>query len=389
MNDIKSAVLSVFNENVYKCVLSNPKTADAKYKKVSINRIGSSYQLEKFTKTQVFHENASYNEIISIIEKMLTDCFKQYSSWDGEKESTIRISNKGKIAVSSAVKQALQGAPEKKETHNRAKQYILKEGCVIPPLVDMGIFTADGKVVKSMYDKYKQINRFVELLDDELKRYPAGKRFNVIDFGCGKSYLTFIIYYYLTEIKSFTANVIGLDLKADVIKKCNEAALRYGYSGLKFDLGDINGYECSEPVDLVITLHACDTATDFALYNAVCWNASMIFSVPCCQHELNTQIESDSLSILTRYGIIKERISALMTDAIRANLLTCCGYKTQLLEFIDLSHTPKNLLIRAIRQPVTQASAKKALLEVNSVINEFKLSPTLYRLLSESGRLLG
>ena len=248
---------------------------------------------------------------------------------------------------------------------------------MIPPLVDLGIFTKDGKIVRSMYDKYKQINRFLEMVEDVVKDYPNREHMHIIDFGCGKSYLTFILYYYLTELKGYQVHMTGLDLKEDVIRTCNETAKKYQYENLHFELGDINGYRTTEPVDMVVTLHACDTATDYALYNAIQWNAGIILSVPCCQKEINRQITSDDLSILTRYGIVKERMSALITDAVRANVLEYCGYKTQLLEFVDFASSPKNILIRAVKRNGSEARREKARQEIEKVLREFRIQQTL------------
>jgi len=171
----------------------------------------------------------------------------------------------------------------------------------------------------------------------------------ILDFGCGKSYLTFAMYHYLKELKAYPVRIIGLDLKADVIAHCNELAQKYGYSGLQFLVGDIAQYEGVDAVDMVVTLHACDTATDYALDKAVKWGAKVILSVPCCQHELNQQIENELLQPVLKYGLIKERMAALLTDALRAEILESKGYQVQILEFIDMEHTPKNILIRGVK----------------------------------------
>lgn len=379
MTELKDYINKIFESNAHKVVISKPASKQSDYKKITVILMSGYYQIAKYTEKQVFHENIKPDKIAERCFDLVDDNFMQLNAWSAEKEIYLTISKKKKLFYKE--KKVSENAPCRVSEHNRQKQYLLPEGQVIEPLVDMGIFTKDGKVVQSMYDKYKQINRFIELIDDSIRRYDY-KKLNIIDFGCGKSYLTFIVYYYLTVIKSIDATIIGLDLKKDVIDKCNKAAEKYGYSNLHFEMGDINGFKCPFNVDMVITLHACDTATDYALYNAIKWNAKMIFSVPCCQHELNQQISTDGLSLLTRYGIVQERFSALLTDAIRGNLLEYCGYKTQLLEFIDLSHTPKNILIRAVlKQNQSQKAKDKAIAEVRNAIKEFNVNPTLYKLL--------
>ena len=299
------------------------------------------------------------------------------SAWSDNYTYDVKISKKGKVFLG---KKKSDNSKVVKKGHNKEKNYILKEGMIIEPLIDLGVFTKEGKVINSKYDKYKQINRFIEIIDDEIKKNDY-KELTILDFGCGKSYLTFVLYYYFVKIKNINVKMIGLDLKEDVIKKCNEIAKRYNYDNLHFELGDINGFKYNNKVDMVITLHACDTATDYALYNAVKWNSKLIFSVPCCQHEFNAQMKADELSILTKYGIVQERIAALMTDSVRANLLECTGYKTQLLEFIDISHSPKNILIRASRSNVSKEKREKSLKEVNNLIETFNFNPTLFNLL--------
>lgn len=378
MEKILSYIQKMLSCGVDKIIISNPVSKQNEYKKITVLRKKDGYQISKYTEKQVFHENVSLADTALRCTELVCGNFRQINGMGGNEEHIVLISSKGKSRYTSV---KTETPPAVDISHNRRKNYILAEGNAIPPLVDMGVFTKEGKVINSMYKKYKQINRFLETVDDEISSYNLDS-INVIDFGCGKSYLTFVLYYYLTEIKGKKVNMIGLDLKKDVIEKCSLAAQKYGYTGLRFELGDINGYKTPFNVDMVVTLHACDTATDHALYNAVSWGAKMIFSVPCCQHELNGQIQPKNLDIISRYGILKERFSAISTDAIRGNLLEYCGYKTQIMEFIDLDHTPKNILIRAVKkQKVSEETRRQVLDEIHSLVNEFGFEPTLYKLL--------
>ena len=378
---IEEAVKEMMELFPVKIIISNGVTKTQDTKKIQIEKKEKFYQIAEFTDKQVFHKNVAEEEVEKFCITELNEKFLQLNAWGISSEIQIKLTKRRKIIL--GVKKAdNKKMAEEVKANNRKKNYILEEGSVIEPLADMGIFTKEGKIVNSMYDKYKQINRFIEIIDDELKKKII-THLNIIDFGCGKSYLTFIVYYYLTEIKKINVNMIGLDLKEDVIKKCNRAAKKYGYENLSFELGDINGYLTPFKVDMVITLHACDMATDFALYNAINWGADYIFSVPCCQHELNSQIESERFSLMTRYGIIKERFAALATDAIRGNLLEYMGYNVNLLEFVDLSHTPKNILIRAVKNPNKAKEVKdKAMDEVLRMMEEYGLSQALYRLIA-------
>lgn len=386
MSNLAQSLAAILSDAPTRLVLSKQASKTQEYRKVVIEQKSSCYQIAKYTAKQVFHENCDRSRLENYLAQVMGTQFLQLNGWSQGKEHMILMSKKG---TATYKKKVMPNAAQPKTTasHNRRKNYLLQEGNLIPPLIDMGVFTKEGQVVHAMYDKFRQINRFVELIDDAV--CSVGKScWHIIDFGCGKSYLTFILYYYFTEIKKQPVEIIGLDLKADVIKKCNRAAEKYGYDHLHFELGDINGYEAPFDVDMVVTLHACDTATDYALYNAICWNADMIFSVPCCQHELNQQMHADSLSLFTRYGIVQERMAALTTDAIRGNLLTCAGYRTQLLEFVDLSHTPKNLLIRAVKKPAMSRKTRETQLsEVHAVMDVFHVEPTLYRLLKNDHRI--
>ena len=377
---VEEALRKIAELSPVKIVLSNVADKEQRIQKVQIEKKEKHFQIAEYSDKQVFHKNVDEEELISFCIEEFGVNFLQLNAWMLRGEASLKLTKKRKLLFD--IKKADNSAlADEVRNNNRKKNYILEEGRVIEPLIDMGIFTKEGRIVSSMYDKFKQINRFIEIIDDELKKKII-THLNIIDFGCGKSYLTFIVYYYLTEIKKIKVNLIGLDLKEDVIRKCNKAAKKYGYENLSFELGDINGYSAPFKVDMVITLHACDMATDFALYNAVSWGAGYIFSVPCCQHELNAEIKSEKFSLMTRYGIIKERFSALITDAIRGNLLEYMGYNVNLLEFVDLSHTPKNILIRAVKNPNKAENVKlRAMDEVKRMMEEYGINQALYRMI--------
>ncbi|MGN1054020.1 MAG: class I SAM-dependent methyltransferase [Erysipelotrichaceae bacterium] len=375
-------IKDIYNSKIDKLIISNPKNKSLKYHKIIIHmvKVRNQYliQFEKYTARQVFHENMNKDDAIDKTITLMSD-YKQLDAYLSDRYITVKVSKKDKVFINT---KRLEPKKIKPVSHNRQKNYLIPEGEAIAPLCDLGIFTKDGKIVNSMYDKYKQINRFIEMIDDVITDDIA--HLNIIDFGCGKSYLTFILYYYLVYIRKIEAHMVGLDLKKEVIANCNEIAKKYGYDNLKFEVGDINGYKCDFDVDMVISLHACDTATDYALYNAISWNAKMIFSVPCCQHEANQTMDNDSLKLLSKYGLLKERFASILTDEIRANLLEYSSYNVSVLEFIDMTHSPKNILIRAIRNDKMSLDRRnKALEEVEEVLDIFKISSTLYKLLKK------
>lgn len=368
-------------EQLYQIVLSNSREKE----KISRQKIrpvlvksSLKYQVSSFVGTKVFHENLEAGELIQAVIKAIQQTFRQAEITCRDFRATVLVSKKGKMTIQKKRQQSTLEAGAD-WSHNREKRYILPEGTAVPFLVDLGVQTPEGKIVRSKYDKYRQINRYLELIEDILPILPKERTVHIIDFGCGKSYLTFALYYYLKELKKYDISVTGLDLKEDVIDYCNELRTRYGYEALRFIKGDIASYEGTQRADMVVSLHACDTATDYALQKAVQWQAAVILSVPCCQHELNRQIRNDILQPVLKYGLLKERIAALLTDGIRANLLEQMGYETQLLEFIDMEHTPKNILIRAIRrnEPAAQSEELKRLLQ------ELHVQPTLEKLLQE------
>lgn len=322
-----------------------------------------------------FHKNYEKKEMLEQMCSWLVNDYKQLQMDTSEQTIQALVNKKGKAAIKIR-KMEKKRTPRVLE-HNRKKKYILEEGTPVPFLIDLGVMTSDGKIVHARYDKFRQINRFLEFIEDVLPELEKGREQTLIDFGCGKSYLTFAMYYYLRELKGYDVRIIGLDLKADVIEHCSNLAKKYGYEKLEFLMGDIASYEGVDHVDMVVTLHACDTATDYALQKAVEWGAKVILSVPCCQHELNGQIHSELMQPVLKYGLIKERMAALLTDAFRANLLEEQGYQVQILEFIDMEHTPKNILIRGVKK----GNSKRKTEELRTCMDAWGVQPLLDKLL--------
>ena len=383
MKEIKTLLEQSLNIDFLGATLSNPKDKNGIIK-VKVRPILKQdelyFQCESHKNNQVFHENLEVPAAVNALTEYMCQ-FKQMQMETKKFRYTVLVSKKGKVTIQK--KQQAGCTKEVDLSHNRNKKYILQEGTTVPFLQDLGVMTSDGKIVRTKFDKFRQINRFLEFIEDILPQLAKDREVTILDFGCGKSYLTFAMYYYLHELKKYDVRIIGLDLKTDVIRHCNELAVKYGYEKLKFLEGNIADYTGVEEVDMVVTLHACDTATDFALDKAVGWNARVILSVPCCQHELNGQIKSETLEPLMKYGLIKERMAALVTDALRAEYLESCGYDAQILEFIDMEHTPKNILIRAVK-----TGKKKGNLGKIKECEEFlHLNPMLGRLLKERGEV--
>lgn len=403
MERLRELLKEALNENLKQLIISNPRkksTSDGDCilaSKIKVRPVlmanGLKFQESRFVGQQVFHANYDKPELINIIIEEMEVSFGQLELETNYLRATVLVSKKGTVTIKKKqLQMANQVGKNGKEndedmqnkqqllSHNREKQYILKEGIPVPFLMDLGVQTKDGKIVRSKYDKFRQINRFLEFIQDVLPALPKDRKVSILDFGCGKSYLTFAMYYYLKVLNHYDIDIIGLDLKKDVIRKCNELKDKYGYDGLQFLEGDIRGYNEKEEVDMVVTLHACDTATDHAIAKAIAWNARVILSVPCCQHELNAQIECKELAPVLKYGLLKERMAALLTDGIRASLMEIYGYDTQVLEFIDMSHTPKNILLRGV-QAKGMRKKKTSLTDVENMMEMLHTRQTLAELL--------
>lgn len=340
------------------------------------------FQVTEYRGTKVYHQNYTKEQLLDNLDQWFEGLFKQVEIKSLSAQTNILISKKQVATVKVKKEQVMQ--PITISEHDRKKQYILQEGTSIPFMQDLGIMSPEGKIIRSKYDKYKQINRFLEFIEDILPNLKKEKEIKIIDFGCGKSYLTFAMYYYLHEMMGYNIQVTGLDLKDDVIRTCNELKDRYGYEKLQFLHGNIADYDGCNQVDMVVTLHACDTATDYALYKAHKWGAKVILSVPCCQHEFNQQIQCDDLESILKYGLIKERMSALITDSLRANILEMLGYKVQILEFIDMEHTPKNILLRAVKKSnkASEVKNEKAKVKVKECLDYLHVRSTFYELVN-------
>ncbi|MCI8416212.1 MAG: SAM-dependent methyltransferase [Lachnospiraceae bacterium] len=351
MEKLESLLKEQLNRQLMQVVISNPRSGQSSSKiklRPVILKGELRFQTEQIIGPKVFHENWRAEDLTVQILDWMEKSFRQLQLESQTISATVLVSKKGKVTIKKKLQRGCvkQGRLE----HNRRKRYILEEGKPVPFLVDLGVMTPEGRVVHAKYDKFRQINRFLEFIEDIRAELPKDREVTILDFGCGKSYLTFAMYEYLHKVRQMDVRIIGLDLKEDVIESCNRLSETYGYEKLHFWLGDVANYKASGPVDMVVTLHACDTATDYALYQAVTWGAKVILSVPCCQHELNGQLENEILHPVLKYGLLKERMSALITDGLRAELLSQQGYETQILEFIDMEHTPKNVLIRAVKR---------------------------------------
>ncbi|MBJ6361329.1 class I SAM-dependent methyltransferase [Paenibacillus sp. GCM10012307] len=349
-------------QSLHQATLSQLRRKDAGFPLRTIIRpvslkAGLHYQFEYHEQNRVTHDNLLPDQAAARTVELLTQCYRQGLFKTSEADVQILISKKGKASLLG--KPATTGAAKQPLlTHNRKKRYVLEEGVPVQFLIELGIMTKEGKIHAKKQDKFRQINRFLEIASDMLPHLPKDRELTIVDFGCGKSYLTFALYHLLVHVHNLDIRIVGLDLKTDVIAFCRGLAERLGYDRLEFIQGDIAEYEGVVAADMVVTLHACDTATDAALIKAVRWGASVILSVPCCQHELFAQIQSDTLAPLLTHGLFRERFAALATDALRAQLLETLGYKTQVLEFIDPEHTPKNIMIRAFKAPKTDTAQK-------------------------------
>lgn len=354
---IKSSLIE--NKFIYGVFTTPRNKTENPYKKITVRPIfiknENIIQFEKFTDKQAFHENYTYDNAADEIINLIINEYRNINLFTEDADFQLMVSKKGMVKVT-------EKEPTKKqriENHNKKKQYIIDENKPCDFLEHLGVMNKDGAVYAKKYDKFKQINKFLEIVDDSLKDKTIEDDFMIIDFGCGKAYLTFALYYYFYSIKNVNVRIIGLDLKKEVIQFCNETAKKLNYENLEFIYGDISDFEYKSNVNMIVTLHACDTATDAALVKAIKWNTEVILSVPCCQHEFYDKVGNPALEPMLKHGLIKERVSSLVTDSLRSLFLETKGYRVQLMEFIAMEHTPKNILIRAVKTNKDNVRAEK------------------------------
>lgn len=379
MENLKKLLEEILNENLVKIGISNSKNKEV-VKKIEIKPVLIKgvlmYQESRFIDTKIYHKNYEKKDMVQEIIRTMTEECRQLEANTLSENCTVLVSKKQKVTIKKKKKTDVETCKVQDLFHNRQKKYILDPNKPLPFLIDLGVQTKEGKIVKGKNSKFRQINRYLEFVEDILPKLKEidKEELTVIDFGCGKSYLTFALYYYLHELNNMSVKMIGLDLKEDVIANCSLLAKKYQYDNLEFIHGDIAEFDKENEVDMVVTLHACDTASDYALAKAICWNAKVIFSVPCCQHEVNRQMVSEDWEPIFKYGLLKERIAALVTDGIRANILEEQGYETQVMEFIDTDHTPKNILIRGVK------TKKEMNPNYRDLVKKLSLEPTLMKL---------
>ncbi len=346
MTEAESYLRDMASLTLTKVTFSSP-CADSPYRRTVLRPLSNGrWQAEHFTDTQAFQENFDTDALSARLADWFPSRYRQAHFVTDRYFYDAKLSKKGKLLTNRTPNTTLRAQPI---PHDRQKNYIIDAENLPPVFEKLGVTGSDGKVLRAKYDKYRQICRFAELLNDVLKNETKDE-LHIVDFGCGKSYLTFVVYYYITEILHKKAHITGLDLKREVIAECASLAETYGYDGLEFLCMDVKDYKPEKGVDMVITLHACDTATDHALAFAVHSGAKYIFSVPCCQKEAYGMMHTDELSIFTDYGLVKERFAALATDALRGKLLECEGYAVDMVEFVSFDNSPKNLMIRGVKK---------------------------------------
>lgn len=338
------------NKELLACSLSKLRSKETPYDKVSVRPLKLKgelvYQVTYHYGTKELHENLNPEQTEERIGHLMAQVFRQGHFFTPQADWQVLVSKKGAIKM-------LRHSPTRRVedvdlVHNRTKKYILEEGTPYPFLVELGVMNPSGKVLAKRYHKFRQLNKYLEVVEDCIPHiHTQGRPLQIVDFGSGKAYLTFALYHYLVEQLELDVRIIGLDLKEDVVEFCNRMVTKLGFKNLTFYHQDIKDFQAQGQVDMVVSLHACDVATDYALAQAVQWGAQVILAVPCCQHEVFAQLEERNHPVLLGHGILKERVAALITDAARAKLLTMQGYAVTVMEFIDLEHTPKNLLIRA------------------------------------------